>query len=214
MKTCSLCGFDNPDDHKHCGSCGSRLGIGAPGRCPDCGFLVGPRDKFCTDCGASLPSEGGSWDPAALVERLRPTPAPTAAPASLDPSEKVASLESVADQLIDLDDTDSGIELGDVPTAAMRAPVRLTGVVGKSKDKVFILPSEGGVIGRSEDADVALEGDFYVEDQHARIGRDAGGIYLEDLGSTNGSFVRAGERFNLKAGDEVKIGQSIFRVEK
>jgi pSer/pThr/pTyr-binding forkhead associated (FHA) protein len=63
-----------------------------------------------------------------------------------------------------------------------------------------------------------VRGDPYVSGRHAEIHCDADGCVLVDVGSTNGTFLRgqrliAGERHDLAAGDEVRLGQSVFRLE-
>lgn len=224
MQTCNACGFDNAEGHDFCGSCGSRLGPSAPGRCGECGNGVGLRDKFCMYCGAALPEVGGRWDPAKLAAAARGggaenATAPPSDPFGEPPTEpRVGSATDTVvpgDQVLDLagDEVDEE-STGETPTAAMRAPVRLKVTAGRELDEAFILPPDGGVVGRNEDADVCLEGDFYVDDQHAHVGRDATGVYIEDLESVNGTFIRVKGRHHLRSGDEVKIGQSIFRVEK
>jgi hypothetical protein len=88
-------------------------------------------------------------------------------------------------------------------------------ISGKYEGGVFKLPRSGQVIiGRSSGVDVVIVEDM-VSRQHARIGfEDDGGLYIEDLGSTNGSFVN-GERITrtrLKEGDRILIGTSILKV--
>lgn len=70
------------------------------------------------------------------------------------------------------------------------------------------------VLGRSAEADVVLE-DPYASDFHARIVFQAGEVRLQDLGSTNGTFVN-GERMaapmSLRRGDQIRVGQTIMEV--
>jgi hypothetical protein len=174
-------------------------------------------------CGAALPEVGGRWDPAKLAAAARgggddATAAP-AAPETDPPTEPrmAGGSETLvpADPVLEIPDEEDDLEsTGETPTAAMRAPVRLKVTAGRELDQTYILPPDGGVVGRNEDADVCLDGDFYVDDQHAHIGRDGKGVYVEDMESVNGTFVRVKDRKHLRAGDELKIGQSIFRVEK
>lgn len=68
------------------------------------------------------------------------------------------------------------------------------------------------IVGRSSDVDMVLIEDM-VSRRHARI-ECANEISIEDLGSTNGTFVN-GERIKrntLKEGDRVLIGTSIIKV--
>jgi hypothetical protein len=73
----------------------------------------------------------------------------------------------------------------------------------------IILLDSDVVFGRSADSDVPLAADGTVSGRHARVFRRDGSPYLEDLGSTNGTFVNgqplAAERM-LRAGDVVAVG--------
>jgi pSer/pThr/pTyr-binding forkhead associated (FHA) protein len=69
------------------------------------------------------------------------------------------------------------------------------------------------VIGRSHDLDVVLVEDM-VSRKHAKILVSASTITIEDLGSTNGTFVN-GEKVkqaSLKEGDRILIGTSILKL--
>jgi len=69
------------------------------------------------------------------------------------------------------------------------------------------------VVGRSSDLDMVLVEDM-VSRRHARIACTDTQIVIEDLGSTNGTFVN-GEKISrsaLKEGDRVLIGTSILKV--
>jgi predicted component of type VI protein secretion system len=68
-------------------------------------------------------------------------------------------------------------------------------------------------IGRSSESDMVLVEDM-VSRQHARIAVREDVVHLEDLGSTNGSFVN-GERVNnraLEPGDRILFGTSIIKL--
>ena len=71
------------------------------------------------------------------------------------------------------------------------------------------------VIGREDSVGIHLDGDEFASGQHARIEPRADGVWVEDLGSTNGTFVN-GERVTaqrLQAGDVVRVGQTELRLE-
>ena len=75
-------------------------------------------------------------------------------------------------------------------------------------------PSRGrSTIGRAEDADLVLE-DAGISRHHARIGDEAGIVTIEDLGSSNGTFVN-GEpvegRRPLRDGDEIQVGGALLQ---
>src|SRR3954464_2623764 len=73
------------------------------------------------------------------------------------------------------------------------------------------------VIGRSTPGAGSLGGDSEISRVHARVFRDASGqLTVEDLGSTNGTFVH-GNRISaptpLGPGEEVRFGQPPLSVE-
>jgi hypothetical protein len=71
--------------------------------------------------------------------------------------------------------------------------------------------SGGATLGRG-DVEIVLE-DPFASSRHARIERQGGVMVLEDLGSTNGTFLNdellAGPQ-PLHSGDRVRIGDSVF----
>src|SRR3954463_1022735 len=73
------------------------------------------------------------------------------------------------------------------------------------------------VIGRSTPGLGSLGGDSEISRVHARVYHDASGqLIVEDLGSTNGTFVN-GNRISgptpARAGDQVRVGQTTMTVE-
>ena len=71
-------------------------------------------------------------------------------------------------------------------------------------------------IGRSGENTISLDGDEFASGQHARIESQRDGVWILDLGSTNGTFVngaRVTTPRRLSKGDVVRVGQTDFRVE-
>lgn len=70
------------------------------------------------------------------------------------------------------------------------------------------------VIGRSSECDVVLN-DTYLSSRHARFAHDGDDLTIEDLGSTNGSYVNqemVRGRVLLERGDIVQVGGILFEV--
>ncbi len=71
--------------------------------------------------------------------------------------------------------------------------------------------------GRAGDNAAVLSGDDFASSHHARVETQRDGIWILDLGSTNGTWVN-GERMDgrrkLREGDRVKIGQTELRFER
>jgi hypothetical protein len=76
--------------------------------------------------------------------------------------------------------------------------------------------AQGAVFGRADAADIRVE-DPFASSSHARIFDRGGVMYLEDMGSTNGTYlngrkVQAAERLDM--GDTIRIGDSEYRYEE
>jgi pSer/pThr/pTyr-binding forkhead associated (FHA) protein len=67
-------------------------------------------------------------------------------------------------------------------------------------------------VGRDE-GDITFPGDGYVSGRHATITRSGGTTLFEDLGSSNGTYVRIKEAILVEDGDLLLIGQQLLRVE-
>ena len=69
-------------------------------------------------------------------------------------------------------------------------------------------------IGRSADCDLAMS-DTFLSSRHARLANDQGDLSIEDLGSTNGTYVNqelVDGRVHLERGDIVQVGGVLFEV--
>lgn len=72
------------------------------------------------------------------------------------------------------------------------------------------------VLGRNEKCDYKISSDPYVSNRHAEIFMEKGRVCIVDLNSTNGVIINdgkritAGEKVNLKHGDEIEIGNEKY----
>ena len=98
---------------------------------------------------------------------------------------------------------------------------------GKPPTQVVVHETDGGKartvrlkdsveIGRREGCAVRLS-DTYVSQVHARLYGENGAWYVEDLGSTNGTFLndaRVSSPVEVHAGDVVKVGKTVLELRR
>ena len=100
------------------------------------------------------------------------------------------------------------------PKASRTRQLALRFISGKYQGSEFSLGNTAEIIvGRASDLDMVLVEDM-VSRRHARIDVSDEQISIEDLGSTNGTFIN-GEKIkksSLKEGDRILIGTSILKV--
>jgi pSer/pThr/pTyr-binding forkhead associated (FHA) protein len=90
---------------------------------------------------------------------------------------------------------------------------RLSVIVGRDVDgSAFPLFGDAIVLGR-ERGDILFPEDGYVSGTHARIALRDGRVYLSDLGSSNGTFLRLRHERTVSTGAFVLMGQQLFRLE-
>lgn len=82
------------------------------------------------------------------------------------------------------------------------------------RGRVFELGEEV-TLGRSPGCAVYLEDDTFASSAHARVYRLNGELWLEDLRSTNGTFLnnqQLAEPTRIQRGDRIKVGSTILEV--
>lgn len=87
-------------------------------------------------------------------------------------------------------------------------------LVGDGQLTSFPLPSAGTrVVGRGSDSDIVVD-DASLSRQHAAIHISDKGVEVEDLGSTNGTWVQArrlsSDRGHLELGDSLRVGDAVL----
>ena len=193
MMTCERCGTENLDGSRYCDECGAAM------------WLAGRASELTRSPEQSNGKGGnGRREHSATISQSVP-----------------AAGQSAMSQL----QTSS-------PLVAPEKKVHAVLVIerGSSAGKQFSLSDENSNIGRWDAEggvfpDVDLDSDdpeAKVSRRHARISRRDGQYAIEDLGSTNGTFVNRGRRLApgnshpLQDGDEIIVGKTFlrFRVAK
>jgi pSer/pThr/pTyr-binding forkhead associated (FHA) protein len=102
--------------------------------------------------------------------------------------------------------------------AALRNSGRLVVVTSPalSEGEELTLNSSALRLGRGSDNDVNLSRDEYASSRHARVEPRRDGVWVEDIGSTNGTYlngIRLTHAKRLAPGDVVRIGETELRYE-
>ena len=102
--------------------------------------------------------------------------------------------------------------------AALRDSGRLVVVTSPalSEGEELTLNSSALRLGRGSDNDVNLSRDEYASSRHARVEPRRDGVWVEDIGSTNGTYlngIRLTHPKRLSPGDVVRIGETELRYE-
>jgi len=88
---------------------------------------------------------------------------------------------------------------------------RIALVIGREETgNAFPIPESGVHLGR-ERGDILFPEDGYVSGLHCRLSWDGRKLFLTDLGSSNGTFLRISEG-DLRSGDVLLMGQQLFRI--
>ncbi len=102
------------------------------------------------------------------------------------------------------------------PRALRKGPTHLAVVDGSMRGITVPLSDGGVLIGRNPECTLVLSDDF-ASGRHARIYRDGDTWCIDDLGSTNGTFVgnqRVGQHLPLQEGSLIRIGRTVLEVRK
>jgi len=96
-------------------------------------------------------------------------------------------------------------------------PTKLTVVEPKEQaGRAYPLGDEL-TVGRAAGCQVALESDSYVSQLHARVFTRDGQLYVEDLGSTNGTYLnrkKVSAPMLVRRGDRLQIGKTVLEAQR
>ena len=150
--------------------------------CPECGFVNAAGANYCQRCGAFLGAEARDIDEPAAE----------------------AGETTMAYQL----DEQGDLQPVDLDRVAAESGTLIIRSGGGRAGETFELQGEQTRVGRSPDADVLLD-DVTVSRNHALLVRRRDGLYIDDLGSLNGTYInrRRIESHKLVHGDELQIGK-------
>jgi hypothetical protein len=222
MITCKGCQTENVDDAQYCDECGLPLSgtTAASGAPPP--PLVPMLNKPAARAGdAAVVGESGIVSPDAPTRHDGGSPVASGiASESLSPAGSSSSSAARAKPSAAV----GAVVMGAHHTRAT-AHAALVINRGRSAGKEFPVHEDEAYIGRWDAdsgifPDVDLDSDdpeAKVSRRHARITRRGEGYFIEDLGSTNGTFVNRGRRLLpgdrqlLNDGDEIIIGKTFLR---
>jgi len=236
MITCQRCQTENLDGSQYCDECGAALSAAAAPARPSAGEDgADARHKDGADARHHSPVTSPSPDASAFdapaPERRRGT---VETPSLTNAEAGAPARASVLGQAPRRNNDESHAAAAPPRRLEDSAPRRASGGTahaklvihrGRSVGKEFPLCEEESHIGRWDAdggifPDVDLDSDdpeAKVSRRHARITRRGGQYYIEDLGSTNGTFVNRGRRLlpgdrqNLRDGDEVIVGKTFLK---
>lgn len=101
-------------------------------------------------------------------------------------------------------------------TSRRGQPTEVAVVQGVNTGITADLANAPVLIGRGNDAAIRLDDD-YVSTRHARIVSSGGQWYVEDLGSTNGTYIgsqRLTQPVPVGLGSQIRIGKTIVELRK
>lgn len=187
-------------------------------KCQTCGTENLDRSQFCDECGTELKSFETD-----IVQPEAPQYQP---PQPETPFFQSANVTSVGIPMVVRDlNPEEETSVEKEPTKSGGAHATLIIERGESVGTEFTLSSDESTIGRW-DADNGIFPDVDLDShdpeakvsrRHARIRREGGKYVIEDLGSTNGTYVNRGRRLIpgnpniLNDGDEIIVGKTFLR---
>jgi len=100
--------------------------------------------------------------------------------------------------------------------AGVQPRLEVVAAMGHEPGTVFDLGDGGATMGRSSNADIEVD-DPFASSAHARIFPRGDFMFIEDMGSTNGTFLNGRQlkrAEQLKMADKIRIGDTEYRYEE
>jgi len=202
-------------------------------RCHNCGTENLDGSEYCDECGMRLSEKRPS-----TADLMRPPGSPSFASSTVNPRPAVPAAPQ-SDQTLQMSSTGQ-TNVPPVPTVGAQpaAPVQPAAPRATGPGVARLIIERGGRIGKEfavaggetnigrwdADGGIFPDVDLDTDDpeakvsrRHARITLSNGQYFLEDLGSTNGTFINRGKRLPpgqrqaLCDGDEIIVGKTFLR---
>ena len=124
---------------------------------------------------------------------------------------------ALLDEPVELDDSREGRRRGAGPDLSAGVEPRLEVVAAMGYEPGTVIDvSDGATFGRGGSADIHVE-DPFASSVHARIFARGGFMHVEDMGSTNGTYLNGRQLRKpeqLKPADKIRIGDSEYRYQE
>lgn len=211
---CSVCSSLNPLRAATCDRCQAPL---APRPTGPGAVVSGGKGPMGT---MQLPTVGGSQAGAPAAGAMAPTTGPHSSPGASVAAQVVA--QAAAHQRFN---ASTGLPEGN-PGAKPPAKTMFFGALQQQAviPRLVVIKGEGGdgvtyhlsatnhTVGRST-GDIRFNEDLFLNPEHARFTVQGGRLFVKDLGSVNGVFVRIKSPVQLEHGDFFLVGEQLLRLD-
>ncbi len=212
---CPRCFREIPAGIKECPHCkaivnrGKTVLVASPVECEHCRFLNPPASVFCQECGKSLEvrAEVQAKREEIKHKTTEPRQAVVAAPEAVVVP-PIQSKERISVQ--NISNTGGTAILGSIQKHEIQFRLLLLSESREIQDAFQI--EDGANVGRQ--GCVITIPDSLISRTHCKFSRVGDSLFVEDLESKNGTFVRMKKNITLGSGAEIRVGQKFFRIEK